>query len=66
MSGCGVDWQAQGLALPEETYWDRARQTEYIHQYIVRRAMTATSDDLQLMTEATLAWNERFESEDDP
>ena len=36
----------------------RCQQGEYVHQYIVRRAMTATDDDLQLMTEATLAWNE--------
>ncbi len=36
----------------------RCQESEYIHQYIVRKAMTATDDDLQLMTEATLAWNE--------
>ncbi len=36
----------------------RCQEGEYIHQYIVRKAMTATDDDLQLMTEATLAWNE--------
>ena len=47
----------------ERSAMDRFRQLhcqegEEIHQYIVRRAMTATGDDLQLMTEATLAWNE--------
>ena len=47
----------------ERSAMDRFRQThcqegEDIHQYIVRRALTSTSDDGQLMIEATLIWNE--------
>ncbi|MXX53250.1 MAG: hypothetical protein F4Z35_04745 [Dehalococcoidia bacterium] len=47
----------------ERSAMDRFRQThcqegEDIHQYIARRAFTATSDDGQLMIEATLIWNE--------
>ena len=47
----------------ERSAMDRFRQThcqqgEEIHQYIVRRALTSTSDDSQLVSEATLIWNE--------
>lgn len=47
----------------EHSAMDRFRQThcqqgEDIHQYIVRRALTATNDDSQLVSEATLIWNE--------
>ena len=47
----------------ERAAMDRFRQLhcqdgEEIHQYIVRRALTSTSDDTQLVSEATLIWNE--------
>ena len=47
----------------ERSAMDRFRQLhcqdgEEIHQYIVRRALTSTSDDTQLVSEATLIWNE--------
>ena len=47
----------------ERSAMDRFRKThcqegEEIHQYIARRALTSTSDDTQLVSEATLIWNE--------